>query len=160
MRAYLVVVLCLLSFVAVSQPKDPGGWQGAKWGATEEQVTKAFPGAVGPNKVLADGALYNGLELSTFKLVDEEFGVVFWFNKTTSKLSKVAIGLTEDNDAAYLTLYALLITKYGTPSYQEETTFVWVAGLTSISLARVKTGSTLGILLQYQQLAKEEAAKL
>lgn len=116
-----LLVLHLLIPPGYSQQKDVFGWEGARWGMSNEELVSAFDERL---KKLPKRELFLGLHVDyvipEFKLQGKEFTVYFQISNTTKKLSQILIRLIEQEspeprEKIFSNLESWLNRQYGKP---------------------------------------------
>lgn len=116
-----LLVLLLLSPPCYSQQKDVFGWEGARWGMSNEDLVRTFDARL---KKLPKRELFLGSHVDyvipEFELQGKEFTVYFQISDTTKGLSQILIRLTEQEspeprEKIFSNLESLLKRQYGKP---------------------------------------------
>ena len=124
-----VLLLCLSPLSAADSPKDPRGWQEAKWGMTESQIIKVLNGSA---TLFTDNPIDRSMSFGVSRFGIENFQInrtsfrVLFFMDPGSKGGLMAVMLQplattrEPPPVIFSDLRALLVSKYGTPTCEEE----------------------------------------
>ncbi len=113
----LYVVLVLAAFAA----DDPGGWTGAKWGMTVNQVRAAVPDAqilTGPEAPRKIEGILSPLGIPTLQIGPIAWSVFFLFDPA-GKLTAVYLNTPTPGTAAFMATDLLLTERYGRPAEQK-----------------------------------------
>ena len=112
-------IIINLSLCCLAQNRDPGGWQGARWGMTETEVLAAVPRAErnsGPDARKENRGALALVTVPEIEVVEIPMQVLFWF--AGGKLQRVLIQPRRREDDTvddYCRIERALVQKYGRP---------------------------------------------
>jgi hypothetical protein len=147
----VVVPLVLLGLAMGSLPAsaldDLQGWQGTRWGMTEEE-TRA---SLGEDAVAISPPEQSALTYAPVKVpmrIDRfQMDAILQFSTETRRLKQVVIRYPGAELEAWSTLAGLLVEKYGPPKKTKAGTRVeWVFPTTTVELARVYLPGTMSLI--------------
>lgn len=123
-----VMMTCAAVFCAIAgeRPADVGGWSTTKWGMAEEDIIAALPGQAtrltspANTRTYPTGTVNVGIE--SMNIVNHDFKIHFLMDKK-DKLARVLVktGVSELSESVAQNLQALLVEKYGTPTFADKT---------------------------------------
>jgi len=158
MKKILTLAACILYMSPAQAADDPGGWTGAKWGMSADQILQALPDQA---VRLNPPEKYNHAtaHIPSFQLAGASFHVYFIPDNDGHLKSVVFSPLDvtrEGLDFLFQRLQNLLIEKYGRPwksTEQANTEIQWTFKTTTIILSRtqVKDFGTQFVSLRYKQ---------
>lgn len=134
LRTRIPAITCLFAMIwsetgCLKDNLSPGGWENARWGMNEEQVTRAFKEQVTPvnpdDAAMAEGgkSAQSALQIPKFDIDGRKFRVHFLFG-SGHKLETVQLLLLSDNpylaDATFKDLEAKLAEKYGPVAFKSD----------------------------------------
>jgi hypothetical protein len=163
-----ILVLATLAVVAAVASEDIGGWQGAKWGMTPDQVQKMLsrPASVADlAKVCREPCNEaEALELDDYDLSGQFFTVRLWFGKPDSRLEGVSMHAKQldhtNADEALIKMKDFLQTSYGAPGSitmaRGHFVFLWTLPSTNITLY---SDATNDMTILYEQRREKENGK-
>lgn len=137
-----LIILMLLAGATLAAD-DPAGWNGAKWGMTEEQILQALPGQavrLDPPEKFNHARVH----IPTLDLAGASFHVYFVPDEKGG-LNSVLLSPEKEPpigfDFLFQSLQNLLVEKYGQPWVSTEghnTEIRWSLKTTTITLSRIK----------------------
>ena len=154
MKATQIVLLIMVLFMfdlavlpastLAQSARDINGWNGARWGMTESELTAVFKDQIikTERQYIDNNRLYRELEISKYAINGTDFKVLFEMGSNDNKLKSVRLILSPAIAAQFSEFEQLLTAKYGPPSQTDESASrregrknsSWLLPLTKIEL--------------------------
>jgi hypothetical protein len=118
-----LILFSLFILVTVAYAEDPGGWNKAKWGMTEDELRKVFEGQLTklPETIQNKNGTHCNYTMNDVKIGDFKFKATFCMNNDTKGLAQVQLDPVESVDSnlfLFESLTQMLIKKYGDIAYK------------------------------------------
>lgn len=174
MRRIFSILLLMLVTAALaygsSKPADVDGWDGVRWGMTDEEVKEAFGSdakMMEPREDAKEG-LYSNILLSSVKLGGQEFRASLWMDTDTKKLKKIVFVPKEQPEGyewaeTFIKLEESLVGKYGAPDVEETSNDPgtsaerkWIFPSTIIEMSYLRIQDTELLLLVFSDNEKAQ----
>ena len=163
-----IFAFAILAVVAPASGEDIGGWQGAKWGMTPDEVQKVLshPTSIADLAKVCHEPCNEGaaLDLEDFDLNGQHFIVRFWFTKPDLRLQAVSMYAKQldkkNGNEAFTKMKNFLETVYGSPKSvtlkHPDFVIKWVLQSTTITLY---SNTTDQMTLVYEGRTDHESGK-
>jgi len=164
----LLTLIAAVTAYGSSKPADVDGWDGVRWGMTDEEVKAAFGSEariMEPREDAKEG-LYSNILLSSVKLGGQEFRASLWMDSDTKKLKKIVFVPKEQPEGyewaeTFIKLEESLVGKYGAPDVEETSNDPgtsaerkWVFPSTLIEMSYLRIQDTELLLLVFSDNEK------
>ncbi|MDQ3819286.1 MAG: hypothetical protein M3247_05555, partial [Thermoproteota archaeon] len=151
----LFSLFLILAVPSSSQPKDVVGWQGTRWGMSEQDLIGVFGSRLKKLPKRMDFLKWHvDYVIPEFQLENNIYTVFFQMDDKTNKLAQVLIRLNEmesqiPREQIFNNLVSLLTREYGSPSGNADNRYSFLVKYKGIDLSRTWKFPTTTIELGY-----------